>query len=302
MRRLLCFTLNLISMHKIMLLLTILLFVSCSRIVTADYELLDEGVITAIDKEKGMVSVTSRKDSMCREWFPETVWDGLSVWGVCYTDSLVAGDKCYVYDDGNKPLISKVSVAEAKLVNEALCSLHWERLLTFGELGVWILMAMVASIGIFLCLFYFKDLGMAVFACLCIVAFTTMYAVFSQSFACKLGKIDCGEITQIEDGTRIVLDGKTVYYASLLTDFLDDEPLKPGQKAYIYEYGILFDDSASNEILASKRDVSPYVLEKSQVYPEIVLKSAGIYLALLIGWSAVFGAIAANSKGRNSKR
>ena len=74
------------------------------------------------------------------------------------------------------------------------------------------------------------------------------------------------------------------------------------KKAYIYEYGILFDDSASNEILASKRDVSPYVLEKSQVYPEIVLKSAGIYLALLIGWSAVFGAIAANCKGRNSKR
>ena len=95
-----------------------------------------------------MVSVTSRKDSICREWFPETVWDDLSLWGVCYTDSLVAGDTCYVYDDGNKPLISKVSVAEAKLVNEALCSLHLARLLTFGELGVLILMAMVSSIGI----------------------------------------------------------------------------------------------------------------------------------------------------------
>ena len=107
-------------MNRIIFLLAVLTFASCSRIVTKDYELLDSGTVAEIDNVEGKMGIASNRDGVCREWFPETMRDGLSVWGICYADSLAVGDKCYVYDGGDKPVISKVSVADAQRINRAL--------------------------------------------------------------------------------------------------------------------------------------------------------------------------------------
>ena len=117
-------------MNRIIFLLAVLAFASCSRIVTKDYELLDSGTVAEIDNVEGKMGIASNRDGVCREWFPETMRDGLSVWGICYADSLAVGDKCYVYDGGDKPVISKVSVADAQRINRALCRQYWKEALS----------------------------------------------------------------------------------------------------------------------------------------------------------------------------
>ena len=129
-------------MNRIIFLLAVLTFASCSRIVTKDYELLDSGTVAEIDNVEGKIGIASNRDGVCREWFPETMRDGLSVWGICYADSLAVGDKCYVYDGGDKPVISKVSVADAQRINRALCRQYWKELLISERLIVCVLMAL----------------------------------------------------------------------------------------------------------------------------------------------------------------
>ncbi len=278
MRGLLCFTLNLISMHKIMLLLTILLFVSCSRIVTADYELLDEGVITAIDKEKGMVSVTSRKDSICREWFPETVWDGLSMRALAYTDTFNIGDKCYVYEDGDKPLISKVSVADAKQVNAFLSRWYWRDLFTAGQIGVWVLLALMVHLAF---VFPVKDETTATVYFM-LTFFALAVAVARKEPGRTLEKLGAGVITQI-DGARVTLDGQKVYFVAAMEDIADKQTLEKGQSVYVYGYGVYHLDGklisgSGEDIFMSRRKLCPAALDKQQIYPEIMLRTSGLYL------------------------
>ena len=129
-------------MNRIIFLLAVLTFASCSRIVTKDYELLDSGTVAEIDNVEGKMGIASNRDGVCREWFPETMRDGLSVWGICYADSLAVGDKCYVYAGGEKPVISKVSVADAQRINRALCRQYWKELLISERLIVCVLMAL----------------------------------------------------------------------------------------------------------------------------------------------------------------
>ena len=60
-------------MNRIIFLLAVLTFASCSRIVTKDYELLDSGTVAEIDNVEGKIGIASNRDGVCREWFPETM-------------------------------------------------------------------------------------------------------------------------------------------------------------------------------------------------------------------------------------
>ena len=265
-------------MKQIMFLLAAILFASCSRIATADYELLDEGVITAIDKENKAISVVSGKDSVCREWFFGTIYDGLSMRALAYTDTFNIGDKCYVYEDGDKPLISKVSVADAKQVNAFLSRWYWRDLFTAGQIGVWVLLALMVHLAF---VFPVKDETTATVYFM-LTFFALAVAVARKEPGRTLEKLGAGVITQI-DGARVTLDGQKVYFVAAMEDIADKQTLEKGQSVYVYGYGVYHLDGklisgSGEDIFMSRRELCPAALDKQQIYPEIMLRTSGLYL------------------------
>ena len=219
-------------MNRIIFLLAVLTFASCSRIVTKDYELLDSGTVAEIDNVEGKIGIASNRDGVCREWFPETMRDGLSVWGICYADSLAVGDKCYVYDGGDKPVISKVSVADAQRINRALCRQYWKELLISERLIVCVLMAL-ATMAFWL---FSPNSGKCIGVGFVLILATTAAAVAWMAPGRKLEKVGSGVITGVEK-KRFTLDGKTVYYLSSPKDVFNGEMLEAGKAVNVYRYG-----------------------------------------------------------------
>lgn len=256
-----------------MFLLAAILFASCSRIATADYELLDSGVIAGVDKENKAIRVVSGKDSVCREWFPGTIYDGLSMRALAYTDTFNIGDKCYVYEDGDKPLISKVSVADAKQVNAFLSRWYWRDLFTAGQIGVWVLLALMVHLAF---VFPVKDETTATVYFM-LTFFALAVAVARKEPGRTLEKLGAGVITQI-DGARVTLDGQKVYFVAAMEDIADKQTLEKGQSVYVYGYGVYLLDGKLIDIFMSRRKLCPAALDKQQIYPEIMLRTSGLYL------------------------
>lgn len=271
-----------------MFLLAAILFASCSRIATADYELLDSGVIAGVDKENRAISVVSGKDSVCREWFPGTIYDGLSMRALAYTDTFNIGDKCYVYEDGDKPLISKVSVADAKQVNAFLSRWYWRDLFTAGQIGVWVLLALMVHLAF---VFPVKDETTAGVYFL-LTVFALAVAVARKEPGRTLEKLGAGVITQI-DGARVTLDGQKVYFVAAMEDIADKQTLEKGQSVYVYGYGVYLLDGKLIDIFMSRRKLCPAALDKQQIYPEIMLRTSGLYLLVqaIVSGAVVFALV-----------
>lgn len=263
-------------MNRIIFLLAVLTFASCSRIVTKDYELLDSGTVAEIDNVEGKIGIASNRDGVCREWFPETMRDGLSVWGICYADSLAVGDKCYVYDGGDKPVISKVSVADAQRINRALCRQYWKELLISERLIVCVLMAL-ATMAFWL---FSPNSGKCIGVGFVLILATTAAAVAWMAPGRKLEKVGSGVITGVEK-KRFTLDGKTVYYLSLPKDVFNGETLEAGKAVNVYRYGKHRSGIREN-IFLSRSSFNEATLKKAQIYPEIFLKTVGLYWGLLL--------------------
>ncbi len=262
-------------MKKFWLLLTVLLITSCSRIVSTDYELIDSGVIETVDYDAVSVSIVSDKDSVCRSWFPKKAYDALSLQGLEYTDSLKVGDKCFVYDKGDEPLISKVSIQDAKVINDALSRHYWKELLVSERLVTMIALAFVVMA------FWLFSPNSNKYIMIGLVLFlgATAFAVIWMNPNRKLEKVGEGTLTEIS-GKRFVVDNKTVYY-SYPKDVFRKEPLYVGEKVQVYRYG-RYRSGVRENIFISKSVFNEDTLKKSQIYPEVLLRTWGLYWALLL--------------------
>ena len=292
---LLCFTLKIISMKKFLLLLMVLLITSCNRIVMTNYELIDSGVIETVDYDALKVSIISDKDSVCRIWFPKRAYDGLSLRLLHYTDSLKVGDRCFVYDKEDEPLISKVSIQDAKVINEALSRHYWSELFVSVRLITLIVLAFVVM-GFWL---FSPNNGQCIFVGIMLFFITTAIAVVWMAPNRKLEKVGDGTLTEIS-GKRFVIDNKTVYY-SYPKDVFKKEAIHVGEEVQVYRYG-KYRSGVRENIFISKCAFNDATLEKSQIYPEILLKTWGLYWALLLVAGGVLAPFSISYRRRKKRQ
>lgn len=240
-----------------------------------DYELIDSGVIEKVDYDAVSVSIVSNKDKVSRTWMPKRMFDGLSLRGVYYTDSLKVGDKCFVYDNGDEPIISKVSIQDAKVINDALSRHYWKELLVSERLVTMIALAFVVMA------FWLFSPNSNKYIMIGLVLFlgATAFAVIWMNPNRKLEKVGEGTLTEIS-GKRFVVDNKTVYY-SYPKDVFRKEPLYVGEKVQVYRYG-RYRSGVRENIFISKSVFNEDTLKKSQIYPEVLLRTWGLYWALLL--------------------
>ena len=284
-----------ISMKKFWLLLTVLLITSCNRIVMTDYELIDSGVIEKIDYDAVMVSIVSANDSVARTWMPKRMFDGLSLRGLYYTDSLKVGDKCFVYDNGDEPLISKVSIQDAKVINDAMCRHYWNELLVSERLITMVALALVVM-GFWV---FSPNNNKCIFIGLVLILVTTVFAVVWMNPNRKLEKIGDGILTEIS-GKRFVIDNKMVYY-SYQKDVFRKETLNVGDKVQIYRYG-RHRSGVRENVFISSCVFNEATLVKSQIYPEVILKTWGIYWVLLFVVGLVLAPLGISYRRRKNRQ
>lgn len=263
-------------MKKILFLLFAVLFLtSCNRIITKDYEVVDRGIISSIDYHNYKVTVEYRS-GLFHEWLVQNPFDGFSLRGIAYTDSLQVGDKCFVYkSEDNETLISKVNVNDAKIVNKTLFKFYWRSLL-FSE---WFLVLLLMAILVTVIVLFVSRKKLNVL----LIAITTGVAVIGMSPGRKLVKIDEGRISRIHNNCVFVND-QTVYSTSV-NDLFSEKPLSFGQKVVVYSYQC---GETQNSIGASRRDIflSTYnfddvTLDVGQIYPEVTLYTALVYWFML---------------------
>ncbi len=267
-------------MKKILFLLFAVLFMtSCSRIITKDYEVVDRGVISSIDYHNYKVTLEYRS-GLFHEWLVQNPFDGFSLKGLAYVDSLQVGDRCFVYKSkDNETLISKVNVNDAKIINKALFNFYWRSLL-FSEWfwGLLFMAILMVAITMFVAR---KKVSVFLFV------ITTGVAIVGMSPGRKLVKIDEGQISKIHNNC-VFVDDKTVYSTSV-NDLFSEKPLSLGQNVVVYSYqrGETQNSigSCRRDIFLSLRNFDEITLKVGQIYPEIMLYSALVYwFMLLILW------------------
>lgn len=96
----------------------------------------------------------------------------------------------------------------------------------------------------------------------------------------QAGKVGSGVITGVEK-KRFTLDGKTVYYLSSPKDVFNGETLEAGKAVNVYRYGKHRSGIREN-IFLSRSSFNEATLKKAQIYPEIFLKTVGLYWGLLL--------------------
>lgn len=96
----------------------------------------------------------------------------------------------------------------------------------------------------------------------------------------KLEKVGSGVITGVEK-KRFTLDGKTIYYLSSPKDVFNGETLEAGKAVNVYRYGKHRSGIREN-IFLSRSSFNEATLKKAQIYPEIFLKTVGLYWGLLL--------------------
>lgn len=268
-----------------------LVFTSCSRIVSVDYPLLDKGTVQSVDRNNCQITVVSNRDSMYRVWTPETYMDGLSVRGIGYTDSFTVGDVCYVYDGGDKPIVSKVSISDAKKINAALCE-H------FNKNSIPSLQAVAFVLfSAFVIPFFWLAFKQDKRACFFVLLVTFVLASFLYFPGRTLETVDSGTITAIEQN-RYILDGKRVYYASSEQDIFNGGKLSDGMAVTVYCYG---DKHMRNEVFLSRSSFSETLLKMPQPYPEIMLRSIVLYGMSLLAVATLFYLVSLTGKRKENK-
>ena len=235
---------------------------SCSRMVSTDYEVMQHGMITAVDSVGYNLTVRSLATDSVRIWYVDQLFtDLLSLRGVGYCETIATGDTVYVYRDGGEIFASKCSLADVKDLNKSLCSYYWQNiaekwywfLLIFGIIALF--MADVIK-GDFLCAFalvigFFLTLGLTGFS--------------GQLEAVPSG---VGKITKIT-ADYVALDSNRMVSYATLADLKAHQPVKVGQEVILYS--ITYVDS--RKIFFSSRELNKQAIAASQTYPEIWLKS-----------------------------
>ena len=263
-------------MKKILFLLFAVLFLtSCSRIITKDYEVVDRGIISSIDYQNYKVTVEYKK-GLFHEWLVQNPFDGFSLIGIAYTDSLQVGDKCFVYkSESNETLISKINLNDAKIVNKALFKFYWQSLL-FSE---WFLFLLLMAILVTVIVLFVSRKKLNVL----LIAITTGVAVVGMSPGRKMVKINEGRISKIENDC-VFVDDKAVYNTTV-NDLISKKTLSLGQNVVVYSYqhGETRNSMPGyrRDIFLTNRNFDDGTLKVRQIYPEVTLYTTLVYWFML---------------------
>ena len=263
-------------MKKILFLLFAVLFLtSCSRIITKDYEVVDRGIISSIDYQNYKVTVEYKK-GLFHEWLVQNPFDGFSLIGIAYTDSLQVGDKCFVYkSESNETLISKINLNDAKIVNKALFKFYWQSLL-FSE---WFLFLLLMAILVTVIVLFVSRKKLNVL----LIAITTGVAVVGMSPGRKMVKINEGRISKIENDC-VFVDDKAVYNTTV-NDLFSKKTLSLGQNVVVYSYqhGETRNSMPGyrRDIFLTNRNFDDGTLKVRQIYPEVTLYTTLVYWFML---------------------
>lgn len=236
-----------------------MLFASCSRIVSTDYEVMEHGTITAADSLNRSLSVCPLTTGATETWYVgnHPLFDALSLRVLGYTKRVNIGDTVYVYRDGGKIFISKCSIADAKDINEFLCSFYWQNI---AQNWYWFLLIF----GIIaLCLIAEKEVA-SLFAL--VIGFAVTLGL--TGLANRLQPMFEGTITEISADFVKLDSARIVPYASL-EDIKTRKPVKVGQNVTLYSAEYL----TGRKIFFSSQKLNREAVTAPQSYPEVWLKS-----------------------------
>lgn len=242
----------------------LLLSVSCSRIVSTDYEVMEHGTVAAIDSINRSLSVRAIATDTVQTWYVDRPYvDMLSLWLVSYTN-IAVGDTVYIYRDGGEMFASRCSIADVKDINEALCSWYWQNiaqnwywfLLIFGIIALYTTGIIKSETGVF----FAVVIGLAATYCLTMTG-------------SRLSLTAEGTVTEITENYVKLDDAVIVSYATL-NDLKMHQPITVGQRVTIYsaEYW------NGRKIFLSSQKLNEAAIKAPQSYPEIWLKSFFLFL------------------------
>lgn len=247
------------------------LSVSCSRMVSKDYEVMQHGTITAIDSQNGCLSVRTPATGAIQIWYVNNSFcDVLSLYVLAYDTRLNVGDTVYVYRDGSNIFASKCSIADAKDINEFLCSYYWQNI---AQNWYWFLL--IFSI-IALCIITKKEAA-TLFAL--VIGFSITLGL--TGLANRLQPMPGGTITEIT-ADFVKLDSARIVPYAALEDIKTHKPVRVGQNVMLYSAEYF----GNRKIFFSSQKLNNDTLTAPQTYPEVWLKSSllfciGIFVMLI---------------------
>ena len=253
---------------KQLCLLTLVLIFSCScnRLVSADYDTIDTGTITDVDKTANNLTIQSFQSGATHIWYVDRAeLDALSMYGGEYRDKLKQGDTVYVYRDGGEIFVSKRSIADAKAINTALCDYYW---LNLGKQWYWLLLIFVVAA----CVMVYCSES---FFSLLILAAGWGALLMLSNIDNKLEYTSEGTITRIAS-CYVELDNSVIVPYATLNDIATHNPVCLGEKVSLYNYRASL-SSAENKIFFSTRKLNQEALQATQAYPEIFLRTTVLY-------------------------
>jgi len=263
-----------------LLALLLMLSVSCSRIVHADYELMDRGEITAINESTNSLSIHSFfKDSQTSWYISPLSCDGFSlVGGVGYAVRIGVGDTVSIYRHDKEFIASRYDIEDVKNINKALTSYYWQNiaenwlwfLLVFGIIGIWgseILKQRRKK----------KTNNFVFFSCIVI---GYIFCLITCNTGASLTPTHCGTITQITPTYVSIDNSYTTPYATL-DDIATHQPVKVGQKISLYCYSPNRFPTGT-QIFFSTHKLNEKGLDAVQTYPEIWLMTTALFFITII--------------------
>lgn len=282
-------------MKKIILMLALMciLCTSCARVVTADYYEIFSGMISKLDEKSNQIEITNAKGDT-KTWSSDDMEDDL-LYSYMVDDDFVVGDDVYVYSNDGDILISKVSVVDAKKINDYLFGL-----ISFKALGIFLLVVIAVA---FICGKISNKLRYAnsstfvsVLALwgellLCACMFVTLTALCYSG--CRLWYNGDGVIKEVVDDKITLENGRSFKVLDMryLTD--EGEMAKVGDKVDVYCYSSVSKEEGTKDdgyfLLANKK-ITEATIRTEQTYPLFNVYS--ILLILVYGVIGFFVRIA----------
>ncbi len=254
--------------------------VSCSRIVHADYELVDKGYVITNDHEEGSVTIRSSLSNKKAKWFIDPAGvDGLSLWALGYTDKITIGDEVNIYRHDGVFLASGYNVDDAKNINQTVTSLYWRNMADnwYFFLLIFIVLGIMLS-DIHRWLTGFKT---GVFACIMCISICCLTCIAIGNPGAHLYQVESGTITEITPEYVKINDYFAIPYAHL-NDMSTHTDVKVGQNINAY---VLKNAEHLGGVFSSYQ-LNEKSLKASQSYPEVLLMT--IFLFVLCSTLSVY--------------
>lgn len=247
---------------------------SCVRMVHKNYEIMDNGTVTAIDTTKYSVTLYSSETNTLHSWnVSDPTWENLSTWRNQSSDKIAIGDHVFIYRDIDKMLISKHSVADAKNINKALSAYFWQNLL---QNWYWLIL-----IGLIVSIFALRKIKseIGLFSSIILGWVATLGLLGANS---TLHQQNSGTVTQINPETKlVVLDTNYTTAVTTLDDITTHKPITVGQHVTLYHYTNLSYGN-SRKVFMSSKELNVQTLKASQPYPEIWLMGSIVFLITVL--------------------